>query len=54
MVPRHGPHERHEIHARHPRHPCPEEEATHGELLDVMMDIKERLGRIEDDLRRAK
>jgi len=50
MVPRHSPYDRP---GRHPR-PLPEEEATHGELLDAIIDIRDRLGRIEDDLRRAK
>ena len=55
-MPRPLPHERfapHGPHA-HPRHPRPEEEATHGVLFDALMDIRERLERIEENMQRVR
>ena len=52
MVPRPLPHER--FGPRHPRVPPlpPEEEPTHSEIFDAVMDIRERLERIERELQR--
>ncbi len=51
MVPR-APHER--FYSRGPRGPPvpPEEEPTHGEIFDAIMDLRERLERIESTLKR--
>lgn len=35
-----------------PLPPRPEEEATHGELLDVLMELREKVDRIDEALRR--
>lgn len=50
MMPRLLPHEEHEL--RHPRGP-PRDEPTHGEIFDAIMDIRERLERIEAETRRT-
>ena len=41
------PHERHG-----PRHPAPEFEPTHQELMDAVLDIRERLDKMERNLER--
>jgi hypothetical protein len=33
--------------------PFPENEPTHGEIFDALMDLRERLERVEDKLRRT-
>ena len=50
MVPRHL-HEAHELRHRGPR-PI-ENEPTHGEIFDAIMDIRERLEKIETEIRRT-
>ena len=56
-MPRPLPHERPPFHGPH-AHPRPlhrpEDEATHAELFDALMDIRERLERIEENMQRVR
>lgn len=47
-MPRPLPHERRHL----PRYPLPEEEPTHAEIFDAVMEIRERVEKIEEELRR--
>ena len=53
-MPPHHRFDRHEGLDRHSLSPRVEDEPSHSELLDAVLDIRDRLVKVEDELRRLK